>query len=261
MLGSREKKALSDLVTIISSLNLPMILVGAGARLLVFDRKFGEGRATKDWDIAISIDSWQIYEQLRLSLTTGNYPLFRSTKNSHKFIHIKTNIEVDIVPFGKIGEPNQKIVWSDSGNSMNVSGFAEALSSAKTTTIDNELEIKVVDTPAFVVLKVFAWGDRGDRTNKDLEDIEFILSKYEDDERVYSELIDELTDEIVNFLDASIYLLGQDISKILEDKTLLEFNSLLTKLIESLDNRDSQSLGDKLQVLKQGMLSISTDVF
>jgi len=33
-----------------------MIIVGAGARLLIFDRKFGEGRGTKDWDIAISID-------------------------------------------------------------------------------------------------------------------------------------------------------------------------------------------------------------
>lgn len=41
MIASQEKQVLVDLVTIISTLNLPMILVGAGARLLMFDQKFG----------------------------------------------------------------------------------------------------------------------------------------------------------------------------------------------------------------------------
>ncbi|MCW6036346.1 nucleotidyl transferase AbiEii/AbiGii toxin family protein [Spirulina subsalsa FACHB-351] len=256
MIGSEEKQVLADLVDVVRSLDLPMILVGAGARLLIFDQQFGAGRSTKDWDVAISIDSWEVYQELRTSLTTGEYPRFKSTKNSHKFIHIETNIEVDIVPFGEIGEPDQEITWSDSGNSMNVLGFAEALLSAKTTTID-ELEIQVVDTPAFVVLKLFAWGDRGERTNKDLEDIDFILSKYEDDERVYSELSQELVDGVVDFLDANIYLLGQDICKILQQKTLVELNLLLNKLVEYLDYDEAGSLGYKLKVLQQGISSIS----
>lgn len=255
MIGSKEKQVLADLIDVVSSLDLPMILVGAGARLLIFDQKFGEGRSTKDWDVAISIDSWEIYQELRKSLTTGESPRFNSTKNSHKFIHIETSIEVDIVPFGEIGEPDQEIIWSDSGNSMNVSGFAEALLHAKTTTID-ELEIQVVDTPAFMVLKFFAWGDRGERTNKDLEDIDFILLKYEDDERVYSELSEELADGVVDFLDANIYLLGQDICKILQEKTLVEFSSLLNRLIENLDSDEAGSLGYRLKVLQKGICSI-----
>ena len=48
MIGSKEKQVLTDLVDVVSSLNLPMILVGAGARLLIFDQRFGEGRSTKD---------------------------------------------------------------------------------------------------------------------------------------------------------------------------------------------------------------------
>jgi predicted nucleotidyltransferase len=255
MIGSKEKQVLADLVDVVSSLDLPMILVGAGARLLIFDQRFGEGRSTKDWDVAISIDSWEVYQELRDFLTTGDSPHFKSTRNSHKFIHIETNIEVDIVPFGEIGEPDQEIIWSDSGNPMNVSGFAEALLHAKTTTID-ELEIQVVDTPAFVVLKVFAWGDRGERTNKDLEDIDFILLRYEDDERVYSELAEELADGAVDFLDANIYLLGQDICKILQEKTLVEFSSLLSRLIESVDSDESGSLSYRLKVLQEGICSI-----
>lgn len=257
MISSQEKQVLFDLVTIISTLNLPMILVGAGARLLMFDQKFGKGRGTKDWDVAISIDSWETYQQLSEYLIKGDSPRFKSTKNSHKFRHIETNIEVDIVPFGKIGEPEQKIVWPDSGNSMNVLGFAEALSSANTTNID-DLEILVIDTPAFIVLKVFAWGDRGEGTNKDLEDIEFILSKYEDDERVYAELVEELANGVVEFLDANIYLLGQDIYKILQEKTLFELNILLDKLIKNLNVDQPGSLGYRLKVLQAGIISLSS---
>lgn len=256
MISLVEKQVLADLVNIVSALKLPMIVVGAGARLLIFDCKFGEGRGTKDWDVAISIDNWEAYQALSEHLTKGNSPHFETTKTIHKFVHIETNIEVDIVPFGQIGEPDQKIVWSKTGNCMNVLGFAEALFHAKTVSVDG-LEIPVIDTPAFVVLKIFAWGDRGERTNKDLEDIEFILSKYEDEERVYEELALELADGLVEFIDANVYLLGQDIHKILQEKTLSELNILLDKLIENLDISKLGSLSDRLKVLQKGINSHS----
>jgi predicted nucleotidyltransferase len=259
MISDKEKQVLTDLVTIVNSLNLPMILVGAGARLIMFDQKFGEGRSTKDWDVAISINSWETYQNLREYLVEGESPCFQPTKNSHKFKHIETNIEVDIVPFGEIGEPDHEIVWADSGNAMNVLGFAEALLSAKTTTID-DLEIQVIDTPAFIVLKIFAWGDRGGRTNKDLEDIEFILLRYEDDERVYTELSEELANGVVELLDANIYLLGQDIYRMLQEKTWIELNILLHKLIESSDVDEPRSLGYKLKVLQEGINSLSSEI-
>ena len=254
MISSNEKQVLGDLFNIVSSLDLPMILIGAGARLLIFDQKFGEGRGTKDWDVAISIDSWESYQKLCNSLTTGDSSCFEPTQTSHKFIHIQTKIEVDIVPFGEVSEPDQKIIWPDSGNSMNVSGFTEALFHAKTIVID-DLEIKAVDTPAFLVLKIFAWGDRGERTNKDLEDIAFILLRYEDDDRVYSELAEELADGSVEFLDANIYLLGQDIYKMLKDKTLTELDLLLNRWIERLEANDPESLGYQLTVLQAGIRS------
>lgn len=255
MITSNEKRVLADLVHIVNSLDLPMIVVGAGARLLIFDQKFGEGRGTKDWDVAISIDSWETYRNFCCLLTTGDSPKFKSTNILHKFMHIATDIEVDIVPFGAISEPNQEIIWADSGNPMNVSGFDEALLHAKPTLIDN-FEIQVVDTPALIVLKIFAWGDRRERTKKDLEDIEFILSKYTDDERVYAELASELADGVVDFLDANIYLLGQDIHNILQERTLSALDALLSTLIESLDANKPQSLGYRLNVLQQGIRSL-----
>ncbi len=256
MIDSREKQVLSDLTAIVKRLNLPMILVGAGARLIIFDQKFGEGRGTKDWDVAISIDSWKSYQKLGTVLIDGNPAIFKPTKTPHRFRHIETDIDVDIVPFGAIGEPDKQIIWADSGNPMSILGFEEALSHSITTNID-DLEIQVIDIPSFVVLKIFAWGDRSESTNKDLEDIEFILSKYEDDDRVYNELVEELSSGSVEFLDANIYLLGQDICRMLQDKTLIELDKLLGNMIEKFDYNEERSFGYMLKVLHKGIYSIN----
>jgi len=257
MIDSREKQVLADLITIVRVLNLPMILVGAGARLIICNpKKFGEGRRTKDWDFAVSIDSWKSYQKLGEALIDGDPPIFQSTKTAHRFKHIETDIDVDIIPFGAIGKPKQEIIWADSGNPMSVLGFEEAISHAITTNID-DLEIQVINIPSFIVLKVFAWGDRGERTNKDLEDIEFILSKYEDDNRVYNELVEELSSGNVDFLDANIYLLGQDICRMLQDKTLIELNKLLKIMTKKFDYAEERSFGYMLKVLQKGINSIN----
>ena len=256
MIDSREKQVLADLKALVTTLNLPMILVGAGARLIIFDQKFGEGRGTKDWDVAISVDSWESYQTLCEALINADFPRFQPTKTPHRFRHIETDIDVDIVPFGAIGEPDKQIIWADSGSPMSILGFEEALSHATTTNID-DLEIQVIDIPSFVVLKIFAWGDRGESTNKDLEDIEFILSKYEDDDRVYNELVEELSSGDVDFSDANIYLLGQDICRMLQDKTLIELNKLLGKMIKKFDYDEERSFGYMLKVLQKGINSIN----
>jgi predicted nucleotidyltransferase len=234
-----------------------MIVVGAGARLLIFDRVFNKrGRFTEDWDIAVSIESWQTYEQLRNHLIGGDSPLFKATKSLHKIIHIKTNIEIDIVPFGEIGEPDRKIIFPDSENLMNTSGLIEALTHAIIERI-NDVEIPVINLPAFVVLKIFAWGDRS--AKKDLEDLEFILSKYEDDERAYEELAEELASGEIDFLDASIYLLGRDIYKILQFKTLVELHRVFGKLMGKLGDDETGSFGYRLNILQKGIYSLSSN--
>ena len=91
------------------------------------------------------------------------------------------------------------------------------------------------------------------------EDIEFILSKYEDEdeERIFNELAAELSSGNVNFLDANIYLLGQDIYRMLQDKTLIELNKLLEKMIKKFDYAEERSFGYMLKVLQKGIYSLS----
>jgi predicted nucleotidyltransferase len=253
MLSDQDKQVLTGLKAVFDALNIPMLLVGAGARLIIFDNRYKiQGRSTKDWDIAIPIGNWSDYRALRDRLTQGGSPCFRTTENSHTFIHLETGIAVDIVPFGKIGEPDQQIEWPDSGNPMNVAGFDEALQHASIQTID-DLELQVVDTPALVALKLIAWGDRRERTRKDLDDIDFILKNYSDDERVYEELIDELDNGDIEYIDAPIYLLGRDIRMIFRDETVSQLNSLLEQLLRNSENDVDDSPEYRLKVLRRAI--------
>ena len=141
MLDVSEQKVFRNLIEITNALNLSVLLVGARARILVFDEKFNkEGRSTKDIDIAVNLDNWQVYQELREKLTTGNSPYFRVTQIEHRFNHIDTNIEIDIVPFGKIEKSNKEIIFPNSNKSMNVTGFIEALKCSIEEKIDDILK-------------------------------------------------------------------------------------------------------------------------
>ncbi|GJD20910.1 hypothetical protein RIVM261_058660 [Rivularia sp. IAM M-261] len=158
-------------------------------------------------------------------MTQGSSPLFRATRVQHKFIHIATGIEIDIVPFGAIGQPNQKIQWVD-GNQMNVLGLNEAFSMAELQKIE-ELEIKVISVMAFIVLKLIAWNDR--KARKDLEDIYFILDKYD--------IIDILSEEnqdlqgIVEH-EAAAFFLGCEIKRTFSQTVINEIEQILTKILQ-----------------------------
>jgi predicted nucleotidyltransferase len=255
MLDANIQKVFRDLLEITNSLNLSVLLVGVTARILVFDKPFNkEGRSTKDIDVAVNLDNWQVYEELREKLTTENSPDFRATQVEHRFNHIDTNIEIDIVPFGRIGEPEEEVIFPKSGNSMNVTGFIEALEYSVEEKVDDSLKIPVISIPSFIVLKIFAWQDRTreQSKNKDLEDIELILSGY-DDERIFhdSQVLDAIVKGKIDYLDAPVYLLGQDIKAISTIKTLEKLDKILSKLMAVID--DQEPVYKKLQVLQSGI--------
>jgi len=235
MLEPSEKEVLADIKAVVDALKLPMLVVGAGARLLIFDRPYNiSGRTTTDWDIAVSLDSWKKFDLLRERMTKGTSPHFRVTSSVHKFIHINTKIEVDIVPFGEIGKPNEQIEWPD-GNEMNLLGLEEALKYASSQKIDN-LEFLVVDLFAFIALKLIAWNDR--HLAKDIEDINFILENYSDDDRIYDddeliELINAKSGDQIEFEDAAAFLLGKDIRNRFSDRTKTQLDQILFQILKN----------------------------
>lgn len=71
MLSERDKTVLRDVARIAGSQDVAFYVIGAGARLLVYDwpNELIAGRGTTDWDIAVRVSSWVEYERLSRALT------------------------------------------------------------------------------------------------------------------------------------------------------------------------------------------------
>jgi predicted nucleotidyltransferase len=246
-LDLETKKFLTDFKSIIDSLEVPMLLIGAQARMLIFDSQYQvQGRATKDWDVAVQLDNWDRYNLLISIMTTGQNPLFEKTKVIHKFIHIETELEVDVIPFGDISKPNQEINWPD-GNQMNILGLEEAFVNTELIIIDN-IEIRVADIDAFIVLKLLAWNNR--RENKDLKDIITVLLKSpneEDEQRVYDEFIDEIIEGRFEVDEAAIIFIGRNIQNKFKSETINKIKQIV-EIILGQDTYISQCMPKILDV-------------
>jgi predicted nucleotidyltransferase len=231
-INTETKKFLTDFKSIIDSLEVPMLLIGAQARMLIFDSQYQvQGRATKDWDVAVKLDNWERYNLLISTMTTGQNPLFKKTRVIHKFIHIETELEVDVIPFGDISKPNQEINWPD-GNQMNILGLEEAFVNTEIITIE-KLEIRVADIDAFIVLKLLAWNDR--REKKDLKDIITVLRKSpneEDQDRVYDEFFDEIIEGRFEVDEAAIIFIGRNIQNKFKSETINKVKEIVDIILE-----------------------------
>ncbi len=231
-IDDKQRILLADIKNVGEFLGLAILLVGAGARIFVFDREYNvEGRATKDLDFAVQVNDWSDFQSLTTQMTQGNNASFKKTRVEHKFVHLSTGIEIDIVPFGLIAQPNQTLEWTD-GSQMSLVGLNEAFSTAKILNIGG-IEVKVVNPYALLVLKLIAWNDRQER--KDLEDIDFILRNYRDDDRIFVELLNEISQAIVEYEDSAIFLLGQDIRKNFREDTIQELQKILAKIQQNQD--------------------------
>jgi predicted nucleotidyltransferase len=226
-IDTETKKFLTDFKSIIDSLEVPMLLIGAQARILIFDSQYKvQGRATKDWDVAVKLDNWERYNLLITTMTTGQNPLFKKTRVIHKFIHIETELEVDVIPFGDIGKPKEEINWPD-GNQMNILGLEEAFTNTELIVIDN-IEIRVADIDAFIALKLLAWNNR--RENKDLKDIITVLRKSpneEDVQRVYDEFVDEIIEGKFEVDEAAIIFIGRNIQNKFKSETFNKIKEIV----------------------------------
>jgi predicted nucleotidyltransferase len=83
------------------------------------------------------------------------------------------------------------------------------------------LTLKVASLPSLAALKIFAWGDRGNRTSRDAVDLRTIISAYSDGVRlddVYAaENLSVLADYDYEVDLAGAHLLGQDVREHLGD--------------------------------------------
>lgn len=183
----------------------------------------------------------------------------------------KTHYQLDIVPFGEIEKANKMICWPpEESLAMSVSGFTDVVKHALEISVDDSFVIHVATLPGIFILKLNAWSNRNIETNRDADDMAFIISSYLEinEQRAVDENYDLYENDDFTTFNAGAALLGRDMKAILKEnpEILNEFVGILraeTDLIE-----DSKLINQMMEThallnyeeVYNGLLSITNEL-
>lgn len=213
------KPLLEQLSQFFDSIDTKFYIIGATARDMIMDAH-GEksGRTTRDLDIAIAISDWAKYQQIETELIKIE-DFKKDTNQKQRFIY-KELYHLDIVPFGEIMKMDDKIFWPpEEETAMSVLGFSEVDKATHKVVIDENLSLNIASLAGIFLLKIVAWNDRHTSTNKDADDLGFILLNYFNinENRVVEQHSDLYDDTDFTLSTAGARLIGRDIADILKD--------------------------------------------
>lgn len=232
------------------ALGLPIVLVGAMARIVLLENVHGlpPGRATKDVDFAFALDNWDQFTAIKAFLLSNAN--FEESKHVVHRLHFhpqgfEHHYKVDLIPFGGIEASPNTIAWPpDMAVMMNVAGFGDALAAAVSVEVSPGIEIAVASLPGIAILKLFAWAERGQENPKDAIDLVLLLRNYGDagnESRIYEEASALAALEAAGYDVelAGAWLLGCDAAAMVSAPTNVDLEALLQgpkreKLIEDM---------------------------
>ena len=220
--------------------DLPLYVVGARARDLSIKLMKGDEpkRRTEDLDVAIAIEDWQTFDSICKTLEDNH---FKRKGNTQKFFFRGENgdiiFEVDIVPFGGVAV-NEMVSWPPEGNPvMSVKCFQDVMKEAVTVVVDKKVRIRMAPLCGQFLIKLDTWNDRNASTDKDAEDMLYILKNYLDVQLLSQASI--VPPDVVTFEDESTdtiiwgtQWLAYDIAKMLTTEHLQFYFDLVTKETE-----------------------------
>ncbi len=200
-------------------MNRDFFVIGATARDIVVQQllDMSSRRKTRDLDLAIAITNWQEFDDVKNCLIADGFE--KDSSRHQRFYY--GDYEIDVVPYGYVAKEDDNIYWPPEETiAMSVKGFDEVLSDAITVDIDDKFSIKIASLHGLFLLKFNAWMDRHLVTNKDAEDMSFILSNY-----LMANLDRETHMEVYDWPDfdeyvAGAYWLAYDLADLLTAKQL-----------------------------------------
>lgn len=236
------KPILLELSKLFKDFGLCFFVIGATARDIIMQlHNEGSGRLTYDLDIAITVNNWDQYKALESKIE--KLPNFTKDPNQKQRFKYLNKFDLDIVPFGDIMKEDNKIFWPpDEEFAMTVLGFSAVNETALKVIIDEKVEIQIASLTGIFILKIIAWKDRNHRTNKDADDIAFILQNYLEIHREASlNYYEEIYTEDHTILKGGATLLGIQLNEILKNHIPAK-----QKIIEILNTEIDQKENSKL---------------
>ncbi len=228
---------LEKLIAFFQSIGIEFYIIGATARDMIISSIYNHAvqRNTSDMDIAIAIPDWTKFQNISEEL--ANIEGFSKSKTQTQRFLYKGVYMLDIMPFGEIANADNTIYWPPEENqAMSVIGFTQVAKHTLQVEIDNKFTVRIASLPGIILLKLTAWRDRSMNTNKDADDIVFIISEYLEInlDRAVNENYDLYEDESFTTFKAGASLLGRDMKTILQnEKAILnEFVGILQAELE-----------------------------
>ncbi len=169
------------------AIGVDYLVAGATARDLLLHHVYGQRirRRTEDVDIGIAVPDWAAFQRLKDALI--GRPGFRLRDAPHAVFYSAVPggepLRIDFVPFGGVEDPNGRILWPPSGDTiLSVRGFRAALADAVEVRLPAAGVVRSASLPGLVLLKLFAWLDRGRvaPVAKDALDLVAIVAGYAD---------------------------------------------------------------------------------
>ncbi len=233
-------------------------VAGAMARDILLTHVFGidTGRATRDVDFAIAVESWDQFDLVKARLVSvGSFTA--SGTPAHR-LYYRDKFPIDLIPFGGIEQTPHTFAWPSELDVMNVAGYEDVLKAAEHVQVAPDLIIRVASLPGLAVLKLFAWMDRGLTNSKDADDLLTIMRRYSDAgnlDRLYGEAFGMLESAGYDPDLAGACLLGADIARRVSESTYRQLvdrlndatlvDRLILQMARSLTGEeDSQTLAD-----------------
>jgi predicted nucleotidyltransferase len=198
-------------------LGVEWMVTGAAGRVLLLEGVYGlpHGRATRDVDLGIMVESWDHYQALVTRLQED--ARFSPDPKQQQRLRFGDAGLLDLVPFGGIENEGRTIRWPPDGDfAMSVLGFREAYADAVPVKLDG-LIVPVVSPVGLMLLKLVVWSERHwAQPGKDAADLAYVL-------RHYSSILTEkvLFDEYFDTVEASGYDLDLAASRVLGKKIAL----------------------------------------
>jgi len=212
------KPILQELTDYFKTSGISFFVIGATARDIIMElHDESSGRLTHDLDIAITINDWEQYKTVEEGIT--QLPNFTKDPDQKQRFQYLGKFDLDIVPFGNIMKEDDKIFWPpDEEFAMSVLGFSAVNEASLKVSIDEDINIQIASLAGIGLLKIVAWKDRNHKTNKDADDIAFILQNYLEIHRDESlEHFEAVYTEDHTIVKGGAVLLGIHINHLLEN--------------------------------------------
>ncbi len=223
----RVVDAVAAVVATAEQLGIPCLIVGAAARdfLLEYGCGIKSGRATKDVDFGVRVNSWEEYERLVAGLeNSASFKHTEKTKRPQRF-QAPNSLLLDLIPFGPIAGRLKQIFWPpEHFRGMSVEGFESAMASAVEflLRVDPPLVVRTASLPGLALLKIISWDDGYPLRARDAYDLYTIMNSYMETanlDRLATDARDLVTEPIPSLQEIGARLLGRDMASISDEST------------------------------------------